>query len=330
MNAYKNAHVNTIDAVVLFLQQKKEDIIPFAPAIANDLLALTDKRAAITLSLANADVTTKAVTERKQATRNMVVTTGKKFASAAIAHASSKNDALLVNEYKALRAKLSEAKDADLPVVAGNLYKKLQDIAPNMIERGVTTTDLDNFSAAITQFQADAPTVKNVRNASSSENAEAEKLIAEARDIIVLQIGGTLATIEAKIPTLYAIFLKTAKLQKAAVASTELTFVALHGVTNVPLEGASAQLVNESSKQVATKTVKRTTPQSAKQKSKAVAKEMQMRTSTMGEVILKKNIAKGQVWEITREGYETAFVTLPKLTRGKSHMIEVHLVPIAA
>ena len=50
----------------------------------------------------------------------------------------------------------------------------------------------------------------------------------------------------------------------------------------------------------------------------------------MGEVVLKKDISKGQVWEITREGYETTIVTLPKLAIGKSHTLEVRLMPIAA
>jgi hypothetical protein len=45
---------------------------------------------------------------------------------------------------------------------------------------------------------------------------------------------------------------------------------------------------------------------------------------------LKKDIAKGQMWEITRDGYETAIVTLPKLAIGKSHTLEVRLTPIAA
>jgi hypothetical protein len=36
------------------------------------------------------------------------------------------------------------------------------------------------------------------------------------------------------------------------------------------------------------------------------------------------------VWEITKEGYETAIVTLPKLKVGKKHTIEVRLTPLAA
>ncbi len=67
MDAYKNAHVNTIDAVLLLMEQKKEEIIFFAPAIGSAILALIDKRTAITVCLSNASATTVAVTERKQA-----------------------------------------------------------------------------------------------------------------------------------------------------------------------------------------------------------------------------------------------------------------------
>ena len=79
-----------------------------------------------------------------------------------------------------------------------------------------------------------------------------------------------------------------------------------------------------------TQTVTQTTRQSAKTKAKAVVKAAQMRTSATGEVVLKKNITKSQVWEISREGYETATVTMPKLKIGKKHTLEVRLTPIAA
>ena len=335
MDAYKNAHVNTIDAVLLLMEQKKADIISFAPAIGSAILALTDKRTAITVCLSNASATTIAVTERKQATRTTVVTTGRGLAAAAVSYASSKNNPLLVKEFQAFKTKLSEAKDADLSITAGNLLNKLQEIAKELPEYGVSADNLAKFSAAIDQFKADAPSVKNARNASSTENGEAEKLIAEARDIIVLQIGGILEHIQDKISAIYAAFRKAAKLPKAPVTSTELTIVAFDALTNAPLERVSPKLLNETTQQqaaqkTATSTVKTVTKQSAKQKAKAEAKDAQMRTSTTGEVVLKQNISKSQVWEITREGYETAIVTLPKLKVGKKHTIEVRLTPIAA
>lgn len=334
MDAYKNAHVNTIDTVLLFMEQKKEAILPFAPAIAADITALTDKRAAITTALENAAVKTTLVTERKKATRNALVTMGRGLAAAAVSHANSKNDALLIKAFKGFKTSLSEAKDADLLIISGNLQKKLQDIAKDLTERGVSADDLTAFSVLIEQFKADAPSVKNTRNTSSSENAEADKLIAEARDIILLQIGGTLERIQDKIPSIYTAFLKTAKLQKAAVASTELTIIALHSLTNAPLEGVTSTRVNEATPQAASETAAQgfmqTPTKSAKQKAKAAAETQQMRTSAMGEMVLKKNITKGQVWEITKEGYETAIVTLPKLKAGKKHTIEVRLTPIAA
>jgi hypothetical protein len=330
MDAYKNAHVNTIDTVLLFMEQKKEAILPFAPAIAADITALTDKRAAITAALENAALKTTPVTERKNATRNAVVTTGRGFAAAAMSHASSKNDPLLLKEFKDFKAKLSEAKDADLPVVAGNLLKKLQGIAKELTDRGVSTDDLANFAATVAQFKADAPSVKNSRNTISSENAEAEKRIAEARDIIVLQIGGTLEHIQDKIPAIYAAFRKTAKLQKAAVASTELTIIALHGLTNAPLEGVTSTRINEALQETGTQNFMQTPTRSAKQKAKAIAETQQMRTSATGEVVLKKNISKGEMYQIAKDGYETLTVLLPKLKAGKKHTIEVRLMPIAA
>ena len=330
MDAYKNAHVNTIDAVLLFMEQKKEVLLPFAPAIGTDITTLTDKRAAIAVALENADIKTSAVTERKKATRNTVVTTGRGLAAAAVSHASSQNDPLLVKEFQTFKTKLLEAKDADLPVVAGNLQKKLQELPKGLTERGVSADDLTNFAAAINQFKADAPSVKNARNASSSENNEAEKLIAEARDIILLQIGGVLEHIQEKIPAIYAAFLKTAKLQKAAVTSTELTVVAFDAFTNAPLQGVSPTLVTETTKPTAQEMVKQSLTQSAKQKARTAAKTQEMRTSAFGEVVLKQNIAKGQVWIITKEGYETATVTLPKLPIGKKHTIEVRLTPLVA
>jgi hypothetical protein len=330
MDAYKNAHVNTIDTVLLFMAQKKEDILPFAPAIGAAITALIDKRAAITVSLSNAHVTTTAVTKRKKVTHDTVVTRGRGLASAAISYASSQNNPLLVKEYQAFKTKLSEAKDADLPIVASNLLNKLQEMAKALTEYGVSADSLVNFNAAIEQFKAESPAVKNTRNASSTENVEAEKLIGEARDIIVLQIGGILEHIQDKIPAIYTAFLKAAKLQKAAVARTELTLIVLHGVTNAPLEGVVSRLVNETKQQETTQeTVKRIVRQSAKQKAKIAAELQQMRTSATGEVVLKRNVTKGQVWKISKEGYETLIVTLPRFQVGKKHTIEVRLMPSA-
>lgn len=331
MDAYKNAHVNTIDNVLLFLEQKKAEILPFAPAIGTDYLALIDKRAAIAVSLGNAYVTTTAVTERKQTTRQTVVTVGRRLAAAAVGYASSVNDPTLRREFERFKVELSAVKDADLSVVAGNLQKKLAEVAQHLADRGVSPDDLAHFEAATAQFKADAPTVKNTRDASSTENAEAKKLIAEARDIIVFQIGGTLEHIQNKIPSVYAAFLKAAERSKPAVASTLLTVTTIDDATNGPLESVSVDLISETTaKQAAQKTVKKAIKQSVRQKARASTKAQQSRTSTAGEVVLKQKITRGEVWAISKEGYETAIVTLPKLALGKSHTLEVRLTPIKA
>ena len=77
--------------------------------------------------------------------------------------------------------------------------------------------------------------------------------------------------------------------------------------------------------------LKHAIPQTAKQiAAKKAPRTVEARTSATGESVWKKHISRNQTFEISADGYETAYVTLPKFKIGKSHTLEVRLTPLAA
>lgn len=318
MNAYKNAHVNMIDAAILFLTDKKEAIMPFAPAIATDLADLIDVRTLIGVSLQKADVSTKPITENKKKLRNQVIKTGVKFTAAAIAHGIKHKDTTLTTTFRQLKTKLKKAKNADITVICGNLHEKLEDVAEHLVARGVTATDLTNHKADVEQFKADAPKVKNTRSTTGTENNQAKTLIDRAKEIVAEQIGGTLFSIQDKILTIYADFGKISTPQKPQRSSTALNLTVLDGSNDKKLNNVSMKHITDDAEH----TGKSGT-------AKKPAKSREARTSYLGEATLTERITQNETWEITKEGYEPLLLTLPKLPRGKKHTLEVRLTPIA-
>ena len=322
MNARKNADVNMIDVCLLFLKKKRAEIIVHAPAVGDDIDSLIVVRQSIGVALAKSQVTTTGLTQSKVDLRSLVVKTAEGLIAAGIA-AMNKKNAQLVTEFKDFSKKLKRCKDADLPIHCGNLLTPLKANVDNLAGRGVTLATLTAFETVVEQFKVASPEVKGTIKNISVEYTQAQTLIAEARDIIEVQIGGTLFHIKDSISTIYAGFLKASTIQKPQTTPTQFQFNIVNDATNEPIE--NAQIVDVTIQPLKIKDNKATKKRAKPAK---MVKATVVQSTIEGQAFIKKAATQTKTVAITTEGYQPMSLTLPIPTRGKVNVIEVRLMPI--
>ena len=322
MNARKNADVNMIDVCLSFLNKKRAEIIVHAPAIGDDMDTLIALRQSIAAALGKSQVTTTGLTQSKADLKSLVLKTAGGLIAAGIAAMNNRN-AQLVTEFKDFNKKLKNPKDADVSVFCGNLLTSLKENVAHLAGRGVTLDTLTTFEALIEQFKVASPEIKGTIKDMSLENTQAQTLIAEARTIIDVQIGGTLFHIKDNIQAIYAGFLKASTVQKPQTASTQFQFNIVDDVTNQPV--GSAQIDDMTIMPIKSKDNKAT---GKRVKVAKTPKKALIHSTIKGEAFITKAATQTKTLAITAENYQPLQLTLPNPKRGKVNLIEVRLMPI--
>ena len=185
-------------------------------------------------------------TERKSNLRNLIVRMACDISTKAYAFAMSMNDELLINEVRYNKSMLKNATDPKLRNMTQGLYSRCIANFTGMIAFGLTQEALENFRAAISQFDQ---SIAKPRLEMSKTRQHSHMLFEALKksDEALKQIDILTETLKLSDPNFYLGYRSVRKLITASSSALIIKVFTKEALTGEPLQGVTVTLTLEMS-----------------------------------------------------------------------------------